>query len=109
MRSVVLAYQDIGWVCLDELLALGADIPLVVTHEDDPEERVWFRSVADRARAADVPVIAPGSVNDPRVVARIASLAPDFLFSFYFRQLIAPETLALARRGALNLHGSLLP
>jgi methionyl-tRNA formyltransferase len=109
MRSVVLAYQDIGWVCLDELLALGADVPLVVTHADDPSERRWFRSVAERARAAGLSVVTPASVNDPAVAARIAGLEPDFLFSFYFRQLIAPEILALARRGALNLHGSLLP
>ena len=52
MRSVVMAYQDIGWVCLDELVALGAAVPLVVTHADDPGERIWFRSVAERAREA---------------------------------------------------------
>jgi len=109
MRSVVMAYQEIGWIGLDELLALGADVALVVTHDDDPDENVWFQSVADRAREAGVPVIAQPSVNDPTVAARIAALAPDFIFSFYFRQIIAPEVLALARRGALNLHGSLLP
>ena len=109
MRSVVLAYQDIGWICLDELLALGADVPLVVTHEDDPAENVWFRSVAARAREAGIPVIAPPSANDPAVVSRIAALEPDFLFSFYFREVLVPDVLRTARRAALNLHGSLLP
>jgi methionyl-tRNA formyltransferase len=104
-----MAYQDIGWVCLDELLALGAEIALVVTHRDDPRERIWFRSVAERAREAGLPVIAPPSVNAPDVVAEIARIAPDFVFSFYFREIIAPAVLSLARRGALNLHGSLLP
>jgi len=109
VRSVVLAYQDIGWIGLDELLALGADVPLVVTHEDDPGENVWFRSVAARAREAGIPVIAPPSANDPAVVSRIAALEPDFLFSFYFREILAPDVLRTARRAALNLHGSLLP
>jgi methionyl-tRNA formyltransferase len=109
VRSVVLAYQDIGWICLDELLALGADVPLVVTHEDDPAENVWFRSVAARAREAGIPVIAPPSANDPAVVSRIAALEPDFLFSFYFREVLVPDVLRTARRAALNLHGSLLP
>jgi methionyl-tRNA formyltransferase len=109
MRSVVMAYQDIGWVCLDELIALGAEIPLVVTHEDDPNERVWFRSVGERAREAAIPAIAPPSVNAPDVVARLAAIAPDFLFSFYFREIVGPDVLAIPRRGALNLHGSLLP
>jgi methionyl-tRNA formyltransferase len=106
---VVLAYQDIGWVCLDELLALGADVALVVTHPDDPDENLWFRSVAERARQAGLPLLVPPSVNDPKVVEEVARRSPDFLFSFYFREIIRPELLAVARRGALNLHGSLLP
>src|SRR5437016_9445387 len=109
MRSVVMAYQDIGWVCLDELIALGAEIPLVVTHQDAPGERVWFRSVAERAHQAGIATIAPPSVNVPEVVARIARAAPDFVFSFYFREIVGRDILALPRRGALNLHGSLLP
>ena len=108
MRLVVMAYQDIGWVALDELLSLGADIAAVVTHRDDPGENVWFRSVADRARRADLPVLMPASVNEPEVIATIARLAPDVIFSFYFRELLSPEVLGLAR-AALNLHGSLLP
>ena len=37
------------------------------------------------------------------------ALAPDFLFSFYYRSMLAAPMLAAARRGALNMHGSLLP
>jgi methionyl-tRNA formyltransferase len=109
VRSVVMAYQDIGYACLDELLALGAGVDLVVTHRDDPRERVWFRSVEERARRADVPVMAPASVNQAGVTRTIARLEPDYLFSFFFRDILAPPLLAIPRRGALNLHGSLLP
>jgi methionyl-tRNA formyltransferase len=104
-----MAYQDIGWVCLDELLRLGADVAAVVTHPDDPGEEIWFRSVATRAREAGIPVLVPSDVNAPHVVARIATLAPEFVFSFYFRQVLKPALLAIPSRGALNLHGSLLP
>jgi methionyl-tRNA formyltransferase len=31
------------------------------------------------------------------------------VFSFYYRKILAKEILAIPRRGALNLHGSLLP
>ena len=109
MRLIVMAYQDVGWVCLDELLTLGADVTLVVTHADDPGEEIWFRSVAERARDAGVPVLTPAAANAPEVVAEIARHAPDFILSFYFRQVLGPAILALPRRGALNLHGSLLP
>jgi methionyl-tRNA formyltransferase len=106
---VVLAYQEIGWVALDELCALGANVSLVVTHRDDPTERIWFRSVAARAREAGIPVVLQAAPGDPEVAREIARREPDFLFSFYFRHMIPPDVLALARRGALNLHGSLLP
>lgn len=106
---VVCAYSEVGHACLDELVELGADVRLVVTHEDAPGEVIWFESVAERARAAGIPVIQPSDVNAPDVVARISEIQPDLLFSFYFRQMIAPALLAAPRLGALNLHGSLLP
>ena len=105
-----MAYQDVGFVCLDELLVQhAADVALVVTHADDPNEEIWFRSVAERARAAGLPVLVPRSVNDPAVVRLLTAMDPDFIFSFYFREILAPRVLGLARRGALNLHGSFLP
>ena len=61
------------------------------------------------ASALGMAWIAPEDPNDPAIVRRIARLAPDFLFSFYYRQMLGPALLATARRGALNLHGSLLP
>jgi len=109
VRLVVMAYQDIGYVCLDELFSLGADIAAVVTHRDDPHEAIWFRSVAERARSAGVPVLEPASVNSPEVVDELARLAPDMILSFYFREILSRDILALSSQGALNLHGSLLP
>jgi methionyl-tRNA formyltransferase len=109
MRLVVMAYQDIGYVCLEELLALGAEVAAVVTHRDDPHEEVWFRSVAALARQAGLPVLQPDSVNQPDVLSALAELRPDLILSVYFREILSPEVLRLAPRGALNLHGSLLP
>jgi methionyl-tRNA formyltransferase len=108
-RAVVFAYHNVGDRCLRVLLAHGADVPLVVTHIDDPAEARWFARVADVAAELDLPCIAPADVNAPDVVDRIAALAPDFLFSFYCRRMLKPSLVALARRGALNMHGSLLP
>jgi len=42
-------------------------------------------------------------------VAKIAALEPDFVFSFYYRRMLRTPLLAAAARGALNVHGSLLP
>jgi methionyl-tRNA formyltransferase len=109
MRAVVCAYGEVGAASLETLLELGVDVALVVTHEDAPGERLWFRSVRDLARGAGVRAIAPPNVNAPEALATVAEAAPDFLFSFYFRHMLKRPVLALAKRGALNLHGSLLP
>jgi len=105
--AVVSAYHDVGVRCLSVLLAAGIRPALVVTHRDDPRETIWFASVEKLARENDLEVATP---DDPReVAARLARLAPDFLFSFYYRHMLPASMLDAARRGAYNVHGSLLP
>jgi methionyl-tRNA formyltransferase len=108
-RAVVFAYHNVGVRCLAVMLAHGVEVPLLVTHVDRPGETIWFDSVAELARRHRIPVIAPASANTPEAIERIAAARPDFLFSFYFRQMLRPAMLALAPRGAYNMHGSLLP
>ena len=87
-RAVVFAYHDVGVRCLRVLLAHGIDVPLVVTHADDPAETIWFDSVAAAAAERDIPVRVPDDPNAPALVAEIAALQPDFLFSFYYRRML---------------------
>jgi methionyl-tRNA formyltransferase len=107
--AVVFAYHSVGVRCLKVLLAQGVRVMLVVTHQDNPAETIWFDSVDALARSHALPVITPPDANAPAVVAQIRALAPDFLFSFYYRNMLGAELLALPRRGAYNMHGSLLP
>jgi len=106
-KAVVFAYHDVGVRCLRVLLEAGVRVPLVVTHRDDPAERVFFGSVAELARSKGIETLEDPEEN--LLERRIANLAPDFVFSFYYRRMLPPELLAAARRGAFNLHGSLLP
>ena len=108
-RAVVFAYHNVGARCLRVLRAHGIDVPLVVTHADDPGEVQWFERVADVADDLRLPWIAPTDTSAPECVARIAALTPDFVFSFYYRRMLNASILALPRLGALNMHGSLLP
>lgn len=107
--AVVFAYHNVGVRCLSVLLAQGVEVVLVVTHKNRADEFIWFESVEALARARALPVISPEDANDPAVVAQIRALQPDFLFSFYYRNMLGAELLALPRRGAYNMHGSLLP
>ena len=82
---------------------------LVLTHEDSPGENIWFDSVKNRALENRVPTEAPADPNADDVLERVRACEPDFLFSFYYRQMLKRPLLASARRGAYNVHGSLLP
>ncbi len=107
--AVVFAYHDVGVRCLEALLSGGVRVTLVVTVPDDPGERRWFASVAASAADYGLPLLAPADANTPEVERQVASLQPDFVFSFYYRSLLGTALLGAGRRGALNLHGSLLP
>lgn len=107
--AVVFAYHDIGVRCLAALLELGVEVRLVVTHENDASELVWFGSVAELAGKNGIPVITPIDVNSDEVLGQVSKSKPDFIFSFYYRQILGPRLLAIPARGAFNVHGSLLP
>jgi methionyl-tRNA formyltransferase len=108
-RAVVFAYHNVGVRCLKVLLDQGVEVALVVTHQDSPGETIWFDSVAGLASEHDLPCITPEDPNSAEVVAAVAAARPDFLFSFYYRKMLQAPLLALPRRGAFNMHGSLLP
>ncbi|MCC6532548.1 MAG: formyltransferase [Burkholderiales bacterium] len=107
--AVVFGYHEVGVRCLSVLLAAGIDVKLVLTHEDDAGEHIWFDSVAVLAKAHGITVLTPPEPSSSELQRTVAELAPDFVFSFYYRHLIPDSILAVARRGALNMHGSLLP
>jgi methionyl-tRNA formyltransferase len=107
--AVVFAYHNVGVECLKVLLANGVKVSLVITHLDNPNETIWFASVAALAREHGISVITPDDPNTPEVLAEIAALKPDLLFSFYYRLMLKPALLATAKKGAFNMHGSLLP
>src|SRR5438876_9370386 len=107
--AVVFAYHDVGVRCLSVLLAHELSIPLVVTHRDAPGERIWFASVERLAREHDLEIEKPDDPSAPAFLEKLRAIAPDFLFSFYYRHMLSTEVLATAKRGAYNLHGSLLP
>jgi UDP-4-amino-4-deoxy-L-arabinose formyltransferase/UDP-glucuronic acid dehydrogenase (UDP-4-keto-hexauronic acid decarboxylating) len=109
MRTVVLAYHNIGCIGISALLQNGFEIAAVFTHKDDPQENIWFESVAALAASHNIPVFAPDDINHPIWIKKIRELAPDILFSFYYRNIIKPAILEIPPKGCLNLHGSLLP
>jgi len=108
-RAVVFAYHNVGARCLRVLLARGVDVALVVTHEDNPLENIWFESVAAVAAEYGIETITPREPTGDILRDAVRRAQPEFIFSFYYRHMLPIDVLALAPRGAYNMHGSLLP
>ena len=104
-NAVVFAYSSVGSECLKVLLARDdVNIPLVYTHEDDPNEEHWFDSVYELSKEHNLNVLTSEPDYD-----EVKSASPDVIFSFYYRKIIDMKILSLAPLGAFNMHGSLLP
>jgi len=109
MKTIVLAYHNIGCRGIESLLRNGFQVTAVFTHKDDPKENIWFDSVAELAASKKIPVFAPDDINHPLWIQRIKNMDPDIIFSFYYRKMVKPAILDIPSYGCLNLHGSLLP
>lgn len=105
----VFAYSEVGHACLKLLLDRGEKVEALFTHEDTPGERLWFQSCAELARAHGVPVHMAEPKDGDAVETIVREIAPELILSFYYRRMIPERILRLARRGAFNMHGALLP
>jgi methionyl-tRNA formyltransferase len=109
IRALVFAYHNVGVGCIKALLDAGIQIELVVTHADDPHENIWFASVAALCQERGIPYVQPEASDLLELLPQFKKIAPDYIFSFYYRYLISTAILDTARIAALNMHGSLLP
>jgi UDP-4-amino-4-deoxy-L-arabinose formyltransferase/UDP-glucuronic acid dehydrogenase (UDP-4-keto-hexauronic acid decarboxylating) len=109
MTAVVFAYHDVGCRGIRALKRLGVEIAAVYTHDDDPEENVWFGSVRKTCAELGLPFRAGVDMKDPAEHAKLRALRPRAIFSFYYRDLLSEAVLSAASVAAVNLHGSYLP
>jgi len=108
-RILFFGYSEVGHDCLSLLLERGDNVVALITHEDSPGEKIWFKTPAAAAREKGVPVHTPEKAGTPEWVERITAMRPDLILSVYYRNMIGTKILGLAPLGAFNMHGSLLP
>jgi methionyl-tRNA formyltransferase len=60
-------------------------------------------------RELGVPVAEVSDVNAPEFRTRLAESGADLILTFHFDQILRAETIAVARRGGINVHPGLLP
>jgi methionyl-tRNA formyltransferase len=109
MRAIVFGNRELGCVCLETLLDLEVEVPLVVTYPRDPAEAPGFRCLAEVAASRGVPVATPPDASGRPLLDWVRALRPDVLFSFYYGHRIGRSLRRVPPLGAFNVHGALLP
>lgn len=84
-------------------------LPYLLANYSLPRLRPGPTRLARLAAAGGIPLHEVRDVNGPETAAALRAARPDLILSCHFDQIFAAATLALAPRGGINLHPSLLP
>jgi len=90
----------------------GYRISLVVTRPDRPQGRGRRRvccPVKAAAESLGLELYQPESLREERVEKHLAKVRADLIVVVAFGQILSPALLTLPKRGAVNVHASLLP
>lgn len=112
MRLILMGTGPFGVPTFRRLYETKHDIVAVVTKPKRPargRRKAEPSPVRDLALENGTPLLSPQSVNTDEARAEFGALQADLLVVCDFGQILAATTLATARLGGVNLHGSLLP
>lgn len=112
MRVVFMGTPGFAVPSLTKLHRRGHEIALVVTQPDRPAGRglrICCPPVKDAAVAMGLPVVQLETVNCDEFVERLTEVAPDVLIVVAFGQILCESILTAPKKGAVNVHASLLP
>ena len=96
---------------LRALAAAGHELALVVTQPDRPGHRLKLTAPPVKKAAGELglEVYQPERIREPAAVERLRALDPDLMVVVAYGQVLPGVVLAIPRRGAINVHASLLP
>jgi len=90
----------------------GHEVALVVTQPDRPRgrgQKILFSPVKEAALELGYDILQPLSVRTPEFYEKAAALSPDIFVVVAFGHILPKEVLSIPKKGAINLHASLLP
>ncbi len=112
MRLIMMGTGPFAVPTFQQLYEARHDVPLLVTrplrshHGKGVEPASAMRDIAHEHAT---PIYDPENINTPEARQCLNDIGADLLVVCDYGQILAPETLATARLGGINLHASLLP
>ena len=112
LRVAFAGTPEFAACALEAILAVGYDVPLVLTQPDRPAGRgmkLTPSAVKKLALERGIAVDQPEKLRTEEQRARLAACAPDLLVVAAYGLILPKAVLELPRLGCLNIHASLLP
>ncbi len=112
MRVIMMGTGPFAVPTLGALLDSAHEVPALFTRPDRPlhgKSRAEANPTRELAQKRGTQVHDPQDVDAPQARMVLASYRPDLLVVCDYGQILAPQTLEIARLGGINLHASLLP
>jgi methionyl-tRNA formyltransferase len=111
-RIIFMGTPDFAVPSLKALHNSGHDVALVVTQPDRPRgrgQKVMFSPVKEAALELGYDILQPLSVKTPEFYEKVTALSPDIFVVIAFGHILPKIVLSIPKKGAINLHASLLP
>ncbi|MFR4352384.1 MAG: methionyl-tRNA formyltransferase [Roseburia sp.] len=112
MRVIFMGTPDFAVGTLEEIIAAGHEVALVVSQPDKAVGRskaLRYTPVKACAIAHSIEVYQPEKVRDPACIEYLRGYQPDIIIVEAFGQIIPKAILDIPRYGCVNVHASLLP
>lgn len=115
MRIVMMGTGTFAEPTLEALIAARENVVGLFTQPERDAGRTGGstrqtgKGMAAIAREHGIPVAQPNNVNSLDGLTELNGFAPDLLVVAAYGQILKPETLAVPKLGAINVHASLLP
>lgn len=112
MRVIFMGTPDFAVGTLEEIIAAGHEVVLVVSQPDKAVGRskaLKYTPVKACALAHGLEVYQPERVRNEECIEHLRSYEPDIIIVEAFGQLIPKAILDMPRYGCVNVHASLLP
>ena len=112
MRLIMMGTGPFAVPTFRRLYEARHDVALLVTRRPESSGgggRAGRAQMRDIAHEHATPIYDPENINAAAEAQQLADVGADLLVVCDYGQILAPKTLATARLGGINLHGSLLP
>ena len=109
---IFMGTPDFAVPTLKALHASAFHVDLVVTQPDRPKgrgRRLTPPPVKVAAQQMGYEILQPDAIRHPDCISHLTSIAPDYLVVVAFGQILPRSILEIPKRGAVNVHASLLP